>query len=580
MPRNLATPPPPNQVRPESGLVVGFRAARWLKRIGILALLLGAMLVGLLQIRAPHPDGPDAPPNEFSAARAMEKLSIIAKEPHPVGSAAHDRVRAELLAELEDLGLKPEVQRAEAQRVVVEQPKAKRPEDPSNGDPGLPVVVENIVARIPGLDNSKALMIAAHYDSVPGGPGAADDGASIAAMLETVRAIQASGPLQNDLLLLMTDGEELGLLGAEAFMREHPWAKDVGLVLNFEARGNKGPSFLFETSERNGWLIREFMKAAKQPLAYSLIYNFYKLMPNDTDLTVFREGGLPGLNFAFGVGLDAYHTALDTPDNLDRSSLQHQGDYMLSLARHFGQLDLSDVEQEDRIYFNAFGWSMISYPESWALGFTVLIVLLFAVTVWHGTYRHRLSLKGMAGGFLVSLLHMAAVLGVVAFAWMILRASVPRPYYISIMKDLGVGTYYLIGLLLLVLLITTVLIRRCSRYVRTENLWIGALLLWVLLCAATTLYLPGGSYLFAWPLLFSLTGLNVSYVLRKGAWIWASALSAMPGILLFAPILYLAFVLMTLDMAGALMTVAALVCTLIYPLFCRVPKQGQDDRTI
>ncbi|WP_239618915.1 M20/M25/M40 family metallo-hydrolase [Cohnella mopanensis] len=536
-------------------------AASWLKRFFILALLLGAMLIGLLQIRAPQPADSDVPTDAFSAVRAMEKVKVIAMEPHPVGSPAHDQVRDYLLAELQGLGLKPEVQRAEVTM---------------DWGPRLTVPVENIMARIPGTDNSKAVMIAAHYDSVAGGPGAADDGAGIAAMLETVRALQVSGPLKNNLLLLMTDGEEPGLLGATAFMREHPWARDVGVVFNFEARGNKGPSLMFETSEQNGWLVQEFMKAVPQPLAYSLIYNVYKLMPNDTDLTVFREGGLSGMNFAFGMGLNAYHEQIDTPANLDLSSLQHHGEYMLHLVQHFGQLDLTDVRQQDRVYFNVFGWRMVSYSESWVFGLMLIDILLFAITVWHGLYRRRLSLKDLVSGFLLSLLNLAVVFGAVTLVWIIVRAIVSQSYYNSIVEDLTVGTYYFIGLLLLMLLITFLLIKWCSRYVRTESLWVGMLLLWLLLCTATSLFLPGGSYIFTWPLLFSMIGLNVSYVTREGAWNWLSVLFATPGILLFTPILYLVLVLMTLDLAGVLITIAALPCTLIYPLFCRMPMQGNE----
>lgn len=254
-------------------------------------IIVGAIVIGLLQIKAPEPADLNVPLDSFSSARAMEKLQVIAKEPHPIDTPEHDKVRDYLISELEGLGLSPEVQKSFVTnewfgRVFT-------------GN------VENIIARIPGTDNSKAIMIAGHYDSVPTSPGAADDGAAIAAMLETVRILQMSGPLKNDVILLMSDGEEAGLLGSRAFTDEHPWAKDVGLVLNFEARGNKGESFMFETSEQNGWIVKEFLKAAPQPLAYSLLYNLYKLMPNDTDLTIFREGGLAGLNFAFGSGLDA-----------------------------------------------------------------------------------------------------------------------------------------------------------------------------------------------------------------------------------------------------------------------------------
>ena len=104
-------------------------------------------------------------------------------------------------------------------------------------------------------------MLVAHYDSVPGGPGVADDGAGVAAIIETVRALKEMKPLQNDVIILLTDGEENGMLGAKAFVEDHPWVKDVGLVLNFEARGNKGPSFMFETSDNNGWIVKEFVEA-------------------------------------------------------------------------------------------------------------------------------------------------------------------------------------------------------------------------------------------------------------------------------------------------------------------------------
>jgi len=527
------------------------RKQKWGQWAIILLLLAGSIGLGMLQIRTPNPVGAESSPQLFSAERAMEKVRVIAAEPHPVGSPAHDKVRDYLLSELKALGLQPEVQRADARTY--------------RGDS---VVVENIIARMPGTDNSKAVMIAAHYDSVAGGPGAADDGAGIAAMLETIRAIQASGALKNDLILLMTDGEELGLLGAEAFMREHPWAKDAAVVLNFEARGNKGPSFMFETSEGNGWLIKEFIKAAPQPLAYSLIYNVYKLMPNDTDMTVFREGGLAGLNFAFGIGLNAYHTTLDTPDNLDRSSLQHHGEYMLSLAKHFGGLNLDQTEQGDRVYFNAMGSKMISYPESWAVWLLVAVALLFVGTVRHGISKKRLTIKGIAGGFLLALLSLAVVFAIITGLWRLLELVVSDPYFERIVMDPQVSIYYLLGMLLVALLLTAVVVRLLSRYTSGASIWMGALVLWLLLSAGTTLYLPGGSYLFTWPLLFSLIGVNLYLQLRKDTSSWTSVLFSVPGFILLTPIVYIVYNMMTLMMSGALLTLAALGLTLIYPVFC------------
>ncbi|WP_223285073.1 M20/M25/M40 family metallo-hydrolase [Paenibacillus sp. PL91] len=485
----------------------------------------------------------------FSSGRAMKKLEVIAKEPHPVGSQAHHEVRDYLILELEGLGLKPEIQKA-----VVES--------------SLTGEIENIITRMPGTANSKAVMIAAHYDSETNTPGAADDGAGIAAMLETIRALKAAGPLKNDVIFLMTDGEETGLYGAKAFMEDHAWAHDVGIVLNFEARGNKGPSFMFETSDQNGWLIKEFIKAAPDPVAYSIIYNLYKLMPNDTDLTVFREEGLSGLNFAFGMGLNAYHQPIDTPENLDMASLQHHGEYMLSLSKHFGQLDLKQVKQEDRIYFNLFGSHMVSYPQSWGMWLMIAGALFFIATVVHGISRRRVTVKGMTGGFFITLISLIVVFGLFTLIWAVWRSTLSNEQLKVMLLDPKVSILVLLGYIVVTVAIIGLLVRWISKKIRMENMWAGLLLLWTLLSIFMALYLPGGSYLTLWPLLSSLIGLNFSIRMRSDERKWGSVFFAMPGLLLFAPICYLIYVLMTLQLAAALLSVVALGFTLIYPVFC------------
>ncbi len=499
----------------DTRLAAGRGSLKWLRRTLILACIAGAILIGLQQIKAPHPADLDARPEDFSSARAMEQLEQIAEEPHPVGSSAHDVVRDYLLSELKGLGLAPEIHNSSA---VL-------------GDRGM-VTLENIVTRIPGTSSTRPVMIAAHYDSVPSGPGAGDDGAAIAAMLETVRALQTSGPLKNDLILLMTDGEELGLAGARLFMANHPWAAEPGVVLNFEARGNRGPSFMFETSDQNGWLISEFLKAAPHPVGYSLIYNVYKLMPNDTDMTMFKEGGLAGLNFAFGMGANAYHDEMDTPVNLDQASLQHHGEYMLSLTRHFGDLNLQEVRQEDAIYFNVIGWKMAHYPQSWAVWILVFAVLLYVLTLWHGMKRRKISLKGTAGGFVIFLLLLGVVYGAAALAWRLIRSSVSQEQLRVIGLDPQVSVYWFVGFLAVTIGIVWLLVRWLSKYNHAENIWSGTLLVWLMISAATCFYLPGGSYLFVWPLIFSLIGLNVSIFTWNNDSDWASAFFAVPGFIL------------------------------------------------
>jgi Zn-dependent M28 family amino/carboxypeptidase len=193
--------------------------------------------------------------------------------------------------------------------------------------------VENILVRLKGTGQGKAVLLAGHYDSVSTGPGAGDNAVAVAALLETLRALKAGEPLKNDVIFLFTDGEEAGLLGAKAFVEEHPWAKDVGIALNFDARGTTGPSYMFQTSDQNGWLIHEFAKAAPHPISNSLANEIYRLLPNDTDMTVFNKAGFHGLNFAYIDGSTKYHTMQDSYANVDERSLQHHGSYALALEQ-------------------------------------------------------------------------------------------------------------------------------------------------------------------------------------------------------------------------------------------------------
>src|SRR5262249_49807364 len=153
----------------------------------------------------------------------------------------------------------------------------------------------------------------------------------------------------------------LGRLGASAFEAERGAASDPAVVFNFEARGTSGQSLMFETSDRNGWLIREFAEASPAPVGNSLMYEVYKYLPNDTDFTTFKRAGFAGLNFAYIDGLPRYHTATDTIQNLDPGSLQHHGANALALARHFGDLDFDEAKSPNCVYFNPLGAAFVHY---------------------------------------------------------------------------------------------------------------------------------------------------------------------------------------------------------------------------
>jgi Zn-dependent M28 family amino/carboxypeptidase len=300
------------------------------------AFLVGLSLAGVLLGGPPAPVPAGAPASEFSAERAMAHVEEIAQRPHPVGSADHARVREYLIGTLERLGVKVERQAAVARRGTTTVRMAR---------------VENLMARIAGTANTGAVLLASHYDSVPAAPGAADAGAGVAAILEAARALQTGPPPRNDIILLFTDGEELGLLGARAFVEQHPWAKDVRMVLNFEARGTRGPAWMFETAAGNGAVVAEWASLVPKPAGSSLIYEVYKHLPNETDFTEFKRLKTAGLNFSFVGGVERYHTPGDSAAALDRGSLQHHGEAALRLARRFGAVDLGGLGARDGVYF-------------------------------------------------------------------------------------------------------------------------------------------------------------------------------------------------------------------------------------
>jgi peptidase M28-like protein len=537
-------------------LVPSFKSIS-LTAIGTVLFILMIVWLSLHQQRPPATVPADAPPEMFSSGRAMRHLEAICATPHPMGTQESAEVREYIIGALRAAGLDAEVQQTTALNTTWE---------------GIARVgtVHNVLAKLKGTDNGKAVLLVSHYDSVPTAFGASDDGAGVAGMLETLRALRATGtPRRNDVIFLFTDGEENGLLGAHAFVDEHRWAKDVGLVLNFEARGNSGPSIMFETSDENAWLIREFAKAAPHPVANSLAYEIYKLLPNDTDLTVFKQAGLAGLNFAYIEGVAHYHTLLDRFTQVDERSLQHHGSYALALTRHFANLNLNDRKETNAVYFDIFGSTLVRYSGAWVMPLSILVIILFSALAAFGLRKKRLTLKGIGFGFLALPGAMFVAAGVASLIWMLVSQSQSitgfRP---------GGETYraniYLLGFVCLTIAIVTVLDLWFLKKSRAENLLAGGMLWWVILTAASSLYLPGASYLFVWPLLFSILGLWLMLTVGRDRGserklLAVLCLCAMPGIILFVPAIYQMFQGLGLSMIGPMMLTVALLCGLLIP---------------
>ncbi len=321
-----------------------------------------------------------APENVFSSARAFNMLEQLTKEqiPHPVDSAANRIVEQRIVGLLKNMGYQEEIQQTQICR------------DSERGFARC-TQVRNIIVKIQGTSTaSNGILLAAHYDSVPAGPGGSDAGAAVGTLLETARLLTLEKQPRNTIVLLFNEGEEFGLLGAQAFMEQHPLAKELTLAINVEARGSTGKSVMFETGENSGWLVKHYADTTPAPLSSSLFYEVYKALPNDTDLTVFKKHGLQGLNFAHAERLAHYHTPLDNLANLDKGSLQHHGDNVWGVLKIIKDQSLDKVAQGNLVYSDILGLFIISWQESTSLWLSLFCLTLFILT-WFYTHRRQLA---------------------------------------------------------------------------------------------------------------------------------------------------------------------------------------------
>ncbi len=380
------------------------------------------ILVALVTVWDQTPTAPrpaDSPGGQFSADRAHGQIERFATAPHPVGTAEHERVRDYLVDHLRSLGLDPRIEDS----IGVAPPGLA-------GVSGLAPVarVRNIVTVIKGTDASGTVLLAAHYDSVPSGPGANDDGAGVATILEVARALTRDpAPPRNDIVLLITDGEELGLLGAEAYTRDHPRG-DSGIVLNQEARGASGPVVMFRATRGSAALTRLFARVAPDPVAYSVSSTLFRFLPNDTDFTALRTTGLAAMDFAYIRDSARYHSALDSPAHVDRRSVQQMGDNALAMTRALAGADLVGYLRRggDDAYFTVPPGRLIYFGAGWAWILVALSIVLVGVLVARVRASGDGSVRRLAGAVVA----VAALLGLTVVAgvayWFVLRLVRPE----------------------------------------------------------------------------------------------------------------------------------------------------------
>jgi hypothetical protein len=440
----------------------------------VLVILAAIFFLSFEGLRPPAPKPAGVPTTEFSAARAREILNRLVGDgvPHPTGSAQNDVVRGRVLDEFSNAGYSPTVQTGFA--------------CDEQGDCGT---VQNVLGRLDGAEPGPAVLLAAHYDSVPAGPGAFDDGAGAATVLEIARNFKSLPQPRHSIIFLIDDGEEAGLLGARAFVNQHPWAKEVRAVVNVDSRGTSGPSLMFETGDANQWAVRLFAQRAAHPVTSSVFYTAYKQIPNDTDFTVFKAAGYQGLNFANIRDVVHYHTPRDNFGNADPATLQHHGDNVLASLQAFASSDISNPPKSEAVYFDLFGIWTVHWPATRTLAIASSAAFLLLLEIAWLFYKKSLTGPELLWGFLA---WPVSILAVAIFAFLlsfILRKAGAMPVPWTAHPNPAQVAFWSLAIALL----SFTALRFASR-AGFFGLWSGTWIWWALLSITLAARIPGLSY--------------------------------------------------------------------------------------
>ena len=459
-------------------------------------LLLAAMAAKGMLIALPAPPA-TLVAEGFDGIRAMARLQRVLgnQQPHPVDSAASDQLRERLLAEMRRVGLQPRV----SDDFICNNFARNRAIACAR--------VRNLVATI-GPPGGRHLLLSTHYDSTFAGPGAGDAGIGVAALLETATRLDAR-QLRRPITFLFNEGEEMGLLGARAFLERNPIAGQVDTAINLEARGVTGPAIMFETSRPNRAAVALYEEASARPVANSLTTDLYGLIPNSTDVAIFTDRPWTILNFAIIGNETRYHSPGDDLAALDRRSLQHMGDQLLALSRAIGAHAATEQAQGTMLYADLIGRWIIVMP----LAIGLIILGLLILLLLHQTFARRAYGRPLAWTAV-------AFVSSVALAWLgqfVLGLIRTGDYWRGFPLVTSTAVYasaIAAGLLAMVLI---------ARNAEVRQLRAAWWLFFALVGAAISAVAPGGAILFIAPALAATIGLVAAgwrrWVEPAGAWI-------------------------------------------------------------
>ena len=506
----------------------------------------------------------------FSAESALKILEDLVGEGivHPSGSEHNKVVRQKIVDRLTRLGYQVEQHECTGTRRDGEK---------------IPLV--NLWTRLPGKNhgtsNEKLVAVVSHYDSNPDSPGASDDGVAVAASLTIARMLQQNLPqLNHDILFLITDGEEMGLLGAREFVEHHPLAKEIDVVINLEARGTSGPSLMFETHPDNSISVRQFVAASPKPFCGSLFYEIYKVLPNDTDFTVFKQADIPGFNFAFIGDVKNYHTRNDSIQNLDMNSMQHHGDNLLSLLLELDRHEkFKPDEDESRftVYFDVMGWIVFSWPVGWSIAlWTISFAGCIGVFLLIRPERKPITLTEKSPPRWVVRFNTSRLVRSVFLVLVMIGASCMALFSVhaGLKSSDALGPGWVNDAVLVELSYWTLSI--CAIYTCVwlaeqtaleSFLWLTVVCLWAVLGLIVILTVPGACYLFIVPLLVTfILSLVPALLYRKSATSWCLLVLAVSIGFLWLPMERMFYDAIGFKLNLLLVVRIAIVTTSIFPI--------------
>lgn len=504
-----------------------------------------------------HPPAAAAPKDiSFDVAHALADTAVIARSPHPIGTPAHASVREWVVGEMTKLGMQVDIQDGFSLSPVR-----------SFGSGGR---VRNIIGRMAGRQPGHTVVLVAHYDSVPTGPGAADDGVSVASILGVLRALRSRGLPEHEVLAVFTDAEEPGLLGAEYFMNAAGLPDGTSAVLNYDYRGNAGPMMLFQNGVGSAPLVEALAKAAPRAMVSSAFAEAYRYLPNNTDGTVFLNAGAPLLNFAAIGGISAYHSRLDTVGALHRETLIEQGTAMLALVRALTDDPPSQKDLSRIYYFSAPVIGMVTYRPAVGWALSILVTLLSAAAWIRLARRDEVRWRHVLAGALLTPVTIALVTAAVAALWYVVRGVLGG--FEGLLEPYDPDGYRW-ALVAMPLALMSVLVAGARRKARAAEIVLGSMVFATSIQLACMVQAPGASYLLAIPTLFVGLGLHIAKVHGGGfCRPWALWAACCASVAIVSPFLYALIVGLTISSATEFVVVLTLMSIFLIPALVVVRK--------